>query len=84
MSYPFCRLCAADIIPGRGCRCGELQEAHDAAMEEQRRERQELARYWAEVPLADAETEADRAYEARRDHAAEHRQQVDDFRRGND
>lgn len=87
MSYPWCRICRRDILPGVGCACRDL---HEAAAEHERRERQAehdydeamAASLAAERHQYDQDTAADLDYEARRARAGENAQARDDLRRG--
>lgn len=90
MSFPFCFRCRHDVLPGRGCRCVELQAEYDAAVEAHRRERQAEKQYWAEMDASlererrqrDEDAAADMDYEAQRARAREQAQAADDLRRG--
>lgn len=90
MSYPFCYRCRHEVLPGVGCRCAELQADYDAAVAEQRRERQAERDYWEQVEAQlaaeqagrDADVVADGLYEAQRARARDDAQTKRDFERG--
>lgn len=90
MSYPYCRRCRFDVLPGRGCMCAQLQADYEAAAADRQRERQLEEQYWAEMDASiaaerrqvDGDAAADMEYEARRARARENAQARDDLRRG--
>lgn len=89
MSYPWCRFCRRDVLPGVGCACRELYES---AREEEQRERRAEQEYFdqmdasiaAERRRIDEDAAADLEYEARRARAREDYQARVDFARGDD